>query len=352
MGVELYYMDDKEFRIINEIINDAFWLSYILELKRNIDDYNQKEVLSLFLLTFSSVFCEETIRAGYGGMGKDTITTEKEISNFRNDNLKMCFKINSETAKQVISEMGIDLENYVFDIILLIADSKIVDINFRSWRYDKEKENKLLECVISTPNAWMDDIMPDLYVAMLEMMKKQMKLHIVQISGFQILKKSYSSYRLFSNSEISNDNKLYILQRYGLVQIVKFMDSLFGANISFRINKLIITSRTFMAKCKALLIEIFYNDFKNNNSITILKDVFSQNKKDIPDEFYVLNRKLRNNIHYGNYHYLTESQLATVTKFQDVYLKNVMKFFDKELTVQFGLRYELELWLAKINSEL
>lgn len=49
---------------------------------------------------------------------------------------------------------------------------------------------------------------------------------------------------------------------------------------------------------------------------------------------------------------MTESQLATVTKFQDVYLKNVMKFFDKELTVQFGLRYELELWLAKINSEL
>ena len=343
-------MDDKKFRITNEIINDAFWLSYILELKRRIDDYNQKEVLSLFLMTFSSIFCEETIRAGYGGMGKDTIITERKISDFRNNNLKRCFKTNSEIARQVISEMGIDLENYVFDIILLMGNSKIIDINFRSWQYDKEKENKLLECVVSTPNAWMDALMPNLYVTMLDMMKKQMELHITKISSIQILKKSYSSYRLFFNSEISNDNKLYILQRYGLVQIVKFMDSLFGVNISFHINKLIITSRIFIAKCKALLIEMFYNDFKNNNSITVLEDIFFQNKKDIPGEFYVLNRKIRDNIHYGNYHYLTESQLATVIKFQDVYLKNVMKFFDRELTVQFGARYELELQLAKINN--
>ena len=343
-------MDDKKFRITNEIINDAFWLSYILELKRRIDDYNQKEVLCLFLMTFSSIFCEETIRAGYGGMGKDTIITERKISDFQNNNLKRCFKTNSEIARQVISEMGIDLENYVFDIILLMGNSKIIDINFRSWQYDKEKENKLLECVVSTPNAWMDALMPNLYVTMLDMMKKQMELHITKISSIQILKKSYSSYRLFFNSEISNDNKLYILQRYGLVQIVKFMDSLFGVNISFHINKLIITSRIFIAKCKALLIEMFYNDFKNNNIITVLEDIFFQNKKDIPGEFYVLNRKIRDNIHYGNYHYLTESQLATVIKFQDVYQKNVMKFFDRELTVQFGPRYELELQLAKINN--
>lgn len=343
-------MDDKKLKITNEIINDAFWLSYILELKRKIDDYNQKEILSLFLLNFASVFCEETIRAGYGGMGKEAITTEKEISNFRNDNLKMCFKTDSEVAGQVVSEMGIDLENYVFDIVLLMADSKIMDINFRSWSYAKEEKTKLLECVISTPNAWMDDIMPNFYATMLDMMKKQTKLHIAKISSLRALKRSYSSYRLFCNSAISNDNKLYILQRYGLVQIVKFMDSLFNENISFHLNKLIISSDIFMAKCKALLIEMFYNDSKNNKSIVILKDIFSQNKNDIPNEFYALNRRLRNNIHYGDCNYMTKSQLKTVMKYQDIYLKNVMKFFGKELTVRFGLRYEFDLWLSKINN--
>ena len=105
-----------------------------------------------------------------------------------------------------------------------------------------------------------------------------------------------------------------------------------------------------MAKCKALLIEMFYNDSKNNKSIVILKDIFSQNKNDIPNEFYALNRRFRNNIHYGDCNYMTKSQLKTVMKYQDIYLKNVMKFFDKELTVRFGLRYEFDLWLSKINN--
>ena len=105
-----------------------------------------------------------------------------------------------------------------------------------------------------------------------------------------------------------------------------------------------------MAKCKALLIEMFYNDSKNNKSIVILKDIFSQNENDIPNEFYALNRRLRNNIHYGNCNYMTKSQLKTVMKYQDIYPKNVMKFFDKELTVRFGPGYELDLWLSKINN--
>ena len=32
---------DKNFKIVNEIMNDAFWLGYILEIKRNIIDYSQ-----------------------------------------------------------------------------------------------------------------------------------------------------------------------------------------------------------------------------------------------------------------------------------------------------------------------
>ena len=52
---------DKEFKIFNEIMNDAFWLGYILEIKRKITDYSQKEILSSFLIFYSSIFAEETI---------------------------------------------------------------------------------------------------------------------------------------------------------------------------------------------------------------------------------------------------------------------------------------------------
>ena len=54
---------NKKFKIFNEIMNDAFWLSYILEIKRSITDYNQKEILSSFLIFYSSIFVEETIKA-------------------------------------------------------------------------------------------------------------------------------------------------------------------------------------------------------------------------------------------------------------------------------------------------
>ena len=59
---------DKERKIVNEILNDAFWLGYILEIKKNISDYEKKEVLSSFLVFFSSIFVEETIKAKYGGL--------------------------------------------------------------------------------------------------------------------------------------------------------------------------------------------------------------------------------------------------------------------------------------------
>ena len=73
---------DKEFKIFNEIMNDAFWLGYILEIKRKITDYSQKEILSSFLIFYSSIFAEETIKSNYGGLsGKRDITLE-DIENF------------------------------------------------------------------------------------------------------------------------------------------------------------------------------------------------------------------------------------------------------------------------------
>ena len=35
-------MDDKHLKIVNKILNEAFWLGYILEIKRELKDYNKK----------------------------------------------------------------------------------------------------------------------------------------------------------------------------------------------------------------------------------------------------------------------------------------------------------------------
>ena len=89
--------ESKKFKIFNEIMNDAFWLGYILEIKRNITDYSQKEILSSFLIFYSSIFAEETIKSNYGNLsGKRNITLE-DIESFRNYNLKY-YHANAETT--------------------------------------------------------------------------------------------------------------------------------------------------------------------------------------------------------------------------------------------------------------
>ena len=97
---------EKSVKITNEIINDAFWLSYILELKKKLTDYNIKEMLSNFLLFYGSIFCGETLSAKLGNMAKNATITEKQIEEFRNKNLKHCYTMTSDTAKRVIKEMG------------------------------------------------------------------------------------------------------------------------------------------------------------------------------------------------------------------------------------------------------
>lgn len=173
---------DRKFKIFNEIMNDAFWLSYILEIKRSITDYNQKEILSSFLIFYSSIFVEETIKANYGGLsGKRDITLD-DIEKFRNYNLKYYPFTNSETVIKVMSEMGINFEPNIFDIILSLDNRNLLDINFRNWDLNNKEKFELYDGLVSTPSRWMEVLMPDIYNVILEQIKKISKEIVDKIS--------------------------------------------------------------------------------------------------------------------------------------------------------------------------
>lgn len=344
--------EQKDIKIINEIVNDAFWLSFILEIKRNLTDYNQKELLSCFLLVFASIFCDETITAGYGGISDKTTITKKEIADFRDSNLKDCFKISSKTAKSIIAEMGIDFDNYVFDIVLTLENSKIIDINIRNWDYIKPEKETLLEGIVSTPNAWMNILMPDIYSLLIEHLTNVTKKHIGKIAKSKIVKKPYSSSRLFRHTNLGIDDKLYILQRYGLIQLIHYIDCLFDENISISIgeNNIKLDFKVFLTKCKATLLEMFWNDNKQNKSITVLNDVFSKNDCTIPKKFFEINRRVRDNLHYGDYHNVTEDEMEFVREYQKIYIDNVTNVFNNHISINFGMPYKISLCLAKIQK--
>ena len=340
---------DKEFKIFNEIMNDAFWLGYILEIKRKITDYSQKEILSSFLIFYSSIFAEETIKSNYGGLSEKRDITLEDIENFRNYNLKYCPFINSETAIRIMKKMEVNFNPNIFDIVLYLSDENLLDINFRNWDLNKKENFELYDGLVATPSRWLEILMPDIYVKILEEMKELSKCFINKISESKINKKSYSSYKLFKKSNINNNEKLYILHRYGLIKTTMFIDNIIKDNISFNIGKLRFDFKTFIIKVKAIIIEMIWNDKKVSISNSIIDKIFEKNKRDINDSFYSVNRKCRNNLHYSDHHFLSKKDITILDKYQDLYLNNVLETFDSYIFLKFGIFYNIGLSLAKLE---
>ena len=339
----------KQKKIINEILNDAFWLGFFLEIKRNITDYNQKEILSSFLIFYSSIFCEETIKSNYGGLSGKRNVTLKDIEDFRNYNLKYCPSSKSANATTVIKEMEISFDEFVFDTVLTLSNNELLDINFRSWDLNKKENFELLDGIVATPIRWIEILMPDIYSDIENIFAELSQKYIKKISNYNINKKSYSTYKIFKNSKLNKDEKLYILQRYGLIKCVFCINNIIDDNISIDIGSWHFDLKLFMTKCNAILIELFWNDFKSNKTLNILETISIKNKRLIPDEFYSINRKCKNNLHYSDYHNLSKKDLEILFTFQKKYLNNVLNTFNDNITLKFGLLYRLELFLAKLE---
>lgn len=339
--------DDKKFKIVNEIMNDAFWLGYILEIKRKISDYNKKEVLSSFLVFFSSIFVEETIKAEYGGLSGKRKVALKDIENLRNHNLKYCPYENSNDTKTIIKEMGIDFNNYMFDLVLYLNENDLLDINFRNWDFNKEGNFELLDGIVATPSRWIEILMPDIFEQIKKALSELTDIHLKRINSLNIEKKSYSSCKFFIKSKITSNEKLYILQRYGLIKTAMFIENLIKEQIAFNIGEFHFDFKKFITKIKAIMIEMFWNDNISSNSI--LKQIFDRNAQYIDDKFYSINRKCRNNLHYSDYHYLSKEDKEILLKYQDVYLDNILMVFNNNITYKFGCSYKIGLALAKLE---
>lgn len=342
------YMN-KQFKIINEIMNDAFWLSYILEIKRNINDYSQKETLSSFLVFFSSIFIEETLKSNYGKLKENKNGILEKIKDLRNYSLKYCPSSNSKTSQKIIKEMGIDFNTYMFDITLYLNESELLDINLRNWELNKEENFELLDGIVSTPIRWIEILMPGIYDVLKETLKSLSNKYINKISNSKINKKTYSSFKLFRKSAISESEKLYILQRYGLIKSTLFVENIINDDISFNIGRLHFNFKNFIIKAKAIILEMFWNDKKTNSSINLIDEIFEKNRDYIDDKFYPINRKCRNNLHYSDHHYLSKKDIDVLNKYQNLYLNNALSVFDSNITYKFDKFYKVFLAIAKLG---
>lgn len=341
--------EEKEqfIKVNTEILNDAFWLGFILKIKRKITDYRVKELLTSFLLFFSSIFCDETIKANQGGISGKRKITKKEVNDFRMYNLKYIHNKKSNNTKAIIKEMGIDFNNYIFDIYLHVdQNDTLLDINFRNWNTNKKENFELYDGVVATPYRWIEILFPNLFPSIEETFKEIIDDYVLKFSTIGIERKSYSCYRMFRNSNINDDNKLYILQKYGLVKTALFIEQLLSIDISFELGPFKIDSKKFWTKVKAIIIEGFWDDNKKKK-ITVVRNIFKENELKIDKRFYSLNRKLRDNIHYNHIDILSDEEINYLKEQQKIYLDNVLNEFDKHLYILFDKEYKRDYLIAK-----
>ena len=334
-----------------ELLNDSFWLGYILKLIKYIDNQTMAEYLSEFLKFCSTIYSNELIVAEYGKISESSTMTKKNLKKMRMEYVKDIPHYNAEYVIKKVKEMGINFNEYVFDMNLICNPKKeLFDTNFRLWNVyeDKEKNIEELQDIVNTPLSWTRRILEGDADELYKIIEQNSQAIIKTINEYKLKRYSYSSYILFNKSKLPENEKIYIIYRYGLIKTMIILDNIFSKNITVQYANIELNMKKFLDKIKAIIIEIIGNDRKYK--YTVIEEVIELNSKTIDKDFYKLNRKLRDNIHYTKTTIIEDSTIKEIEKGQKVYFNNLIRIFDSKMIIKFGLWHKIGLSLAKISN--
>lgn len=334
-------------KIFFESINDSFWLGILLTVEDNIEDYQIKNILSSFLLQFSLIFCEEAVKYKLGEI-KEPILTKSNLKKMRNSYLKSCPIYDSKKITKLIDEMGISFEVERFDVILYLINDSLIDINSRTWALNNSSNFDIYNGIILSPRRWIKNQLPEELNVKFELLRSNYVKNIIEkVNKIEVVSKTYSAKRLLDTNSSYND-KVYILQRIGLIKTIKLLSDIndYGdkkilkTDIGFYLDY-----NLFLIKIKATIIEMLWNDKKSNN-IPFLNELFDNLPQELNENFFIINRKCRDNIHYGFYNNVTEKEIKILEKEQDIYINYVLKEFENKIVYIFDRKYEIEVKIA------
>ena len=334
----------KEEAVYSEIWNDALWLSYLIEIKKKLKDYD-KVPIERILEFICPIFCYEVLDAEEGVLSGKRKISINEMAELRQYNLKNVPKVESEKTRAIVNDMGINFNNFMFDIVMYMKNDELIDFNYNWWRYNDEKYFEVLDGAACTPMRWIER-----HFSVGKIVIEQLA-NVFEEKGFlqdiEIKPKSYSCYKLFSNRNLDDEGKLYILKNFGLIKSLFVIEKFFVLPISISDGIGSFDSNRFLIKLKAEVIEKIWTNY-NENHITVLKKVFEINQRTINKDFYSINRKCRNNLHYKKYSNLTKEEYSILNKYQNIYLKNVLDAFENEISYKFDWKYKMFLYLANL----
>ncbi len=362
---DLKYITEEKNSVL-EVIQDFAFLDCIFSTKRQLSRVEDKMVLagpaflglSVFLYELSHDNCKfnNVVDAKYKSI----------ISNLRTLFLKQVPTINSDIVKDTVEAMGTDLHNYVFDIIVTSdPQGKIYDVNFSSFNLDKliEKNVQLIEELAMFPQNISKTVLNefgDLYNSFVDSLNNSITEKIAE--GYFVYNaesKSYATSLLFKNStDLSDQEKYYILYRYSLIKAAYLLDDIPEVKLFLpsSIDEYLINTTFSAIKLRAMVICLLGdrgNDFQNEalKDTSLIKEI-NKAVAEVIDRpiFYKKNRDIRNNIHYAKTQKISNDDYAFVSTYQKRYFAAVLYVFEKYLFVDFGYKYKMALAFAKLRN--
>ncbi len=312
------------------IIGDLFCFDLILEIKRKMKNEAAKAYLGNFLRILAPIYIHEITNAldRLKIVSKDKLlepTISKRIGDERQLSVHKVI-VNSDEATKAIARMGIAFDRKFYDINIITKDSTLYDLNFELqvapvddfdfWNSLFYLPHTMLTAALSALSS--DFSLQDVYDNgndQLDSIAKRLD------DALSLSRYSYSTHRLFLHSpHLETADKVLILYRYRLITSVKVLSEyLPGFHVTMD-ERRIVDMNLFLDKYRALIITILGDELRQLNTPfanqikTKLSNVITETN------FFSLNRKLRNNLHYNTTNMLTESEKSTVRQNQMIYL--------------------------------
>lgn len=331
---------------VYELVQDNFFLVLLGKIENIFESQEAKISIQEIISHFSPVFIHEMYSYLNGEKiidGKDFFKSDelkKSVSKYRMRATKQ--RINeSDFISKISTDMGISFDKDIYDINVVVNDKCVKKINFSEFdirenntffsncyatnidiarelikmvlKIDENEYEKILDCIIEDLTNETNDF---------EKM----------LSGERY---SYKSSKLFKNTNIKDIDKYFIMHNYNVLQLLLVL-KIFFSDKNVKIcnqSNLNIQTQKCIDKLCAVEIELIGNqikdintDFTNHLSNKIDEIVLNKNV-----DFFKLNRKIRNNIHYSKIEKIEEELYENISNIQEVYIRQVLETFENEL---------------------
>lgn len=334
---------------ISEIMQDTYFFYMILELKRKLDDIEAKSYLTMFIKELAITFTYElsVCLEKCGILDKNTFFRPGMKKRVREERQWLHQDITeSRKMKNKISEMGLNFEELVYDLNVIVKDNKVLDMNFEEFGENQDLDfwNSVFylnEQTIETIFKVFDEkFNVEVSKPLFKITDQYLTQRILNKVKFKIdgTRYSYSSFKLFNKLEnLETVDKIFILYRYRLVSSIITIGTIFEGNeLKVTVEPFFnLDFNNYLRKYRALIICIVGNDLMKMNtafSETLLNVI---NNK-IDEKFFSLNRKIRDNIHYSVISTFSKEELSYLDKMQHIYLDIIYNYFINNMNINIG----------------